>query len=130
MALLYEKKGKIAYLTINRPEVMNAMDPETYSELSQAWIDVRDDPEVWCAIITGADERAFSAGADLCKTIPVEAERWHFWQTQDEPILNRALEVWKPLIAAVNGYSPAVAMPRLLGTDLRAAAAPPQFDLS
>lgn len=105
MALIYEKKGNTAYITINRPEVMNAMDPETYSELSQAWIDVRDDPDVWCAIITGAGDRAFSAGADLKKTIPVEAEKWHFWQTQEEQILNRGLEVWKPIIAAVNGYA-------------------------
>ena len=53
MSLIYEKKGKIAYITLNRPEVMNAMDPEMYQALSEAWLDVRDDPDVWCAIITG-----------------------------------------------------------------------------
>ena len=47
MPLIFEKRNKIAYLTINRPEVMNAMDPETYSQLSQAWIEVRDDPNIW-----------------------------------------------------------------------------------
>ena len=130
MALIYEKKGKIAYITINRPEVMNAMDPETYSELSQAWIDVRDDPDVWCAIITGAGDKAFSAGADLKKTIPREAEKWHFWQTQEEQILNRGLEVWKPIIAAVNGYCLAGGMTLLLGTDLRVAADHASFGLS
>ena len=130
MALLYEKKGNTAYITINRPEVMNAMDPETYSELSQAWIDVRDDPDVWCAIITGAGDRAFSAGADLKKTIPVEAEKWHFWQTQEEQILNRGLEVWKPIIAAVNGYCLAGGMTLLLGTDIRVAAEHASFGLS
>ena len=130
MALIYEKKGNTAYITINRPEVMNAMDPETYSELSQAWIDVRDDPDVWCAIITGAGDRAFSAGADLKKTIPVEAEKWHFWQTQEEQILNRGLEVWKPIIAAVNGYCLAGGMTLLLGTDIRVAAEHASFGLS
>ena len=104
MSLIYEKKGKIAYITLNRPEVMNAMDPEMYQALSEAWVDVRDDPDVWCAIITGAGDRAFTAGADLKKTIPREQEKWRFWQTQDEQILNRGLEVWKPVIAAVNGY--------------------------
>ncbi|MDP6451925.1 MAG: enoyl-CoA hydratase-related protein [SAR202 cluster bacterium] len=130
MALIYEKKGNTAYITINRPEVMNAMDPETYSELSQAWIDVRDDPDVWCAIITGAGDRAFSAGADLKKTIPREAEKWHFWQTQEEQILNRGLEVWKPVIAAVNGYCLAGGMTLLLGTDIRVAAEHASFGLS
>ena len=76
MALIFEKKNHIAYITINRPEAMNAMDPETYSELSQAWIEVRDDPEVWCSIVTGAGEKSFSAGADLKKTIPREPEKW------------------------------------------------------
>ena len=130
MGLIYEKKGKVAYITINRPEVMNAMDPETYQELSQAWIDVRDDPDVWCAIITGAGDRAFSAGADLRKTIPREREKWHFWQTQEEQILNRGLEVWKPIIAAVNGYCLAGGMTLLLSTDLRVAATHARFGLS
>lgn len=130
MALIYEKRGKIAYITINRPEVMNAMDPETYSELSQAWIDVRDDPDVWCAIITGAGDQAFSAGADLKKTIPREPEKWEFWQTQQEQILNRGLEVWKPIIAAVNGYCLAGGMTLLMGTDLRVAADHAKFGLS
>lgn len=130
MALIYEKRGQTAYITINRPEVMNAMDPETYSELSQAWIDVRDDPDVWCAIITGAGDRAFSAGADLRKTIPREPEKWRFWQTQEEQILNRGLEVWKPVIAAVNGYCLAGGMTLLMGTDIRVAADHASFGLS
>jgi E-phenylitaconyl-CoA hydratase len=130
MALIYEKKGKTAYITINRPDVMNAMDPETYSELSQAWIDVRDDPDVWCAIITGAGDRAFSAGADLRKTIPRETEKWTFWQTQQEQILNRGLEVWKPIIAAVNGYCLAGGMTLLMATDIRVAADHAKFGLS
>ena len=130
MALIYEKKGKIAYITLNRPEVMNAMDPEMYQALSEAWVDVRDDPDVWCAIITGAGDRAFTAGADLKKTIPREKEKWRFWQTQDEQILNRGLEVWKPVIAAVNGYCLAGGMTLLLATDLRVAAENAQFGLS
>jgi len=104
MALIFEVRNHIAYITINRPEVMNAMDPETYEELSQSWIEVRDNPEIWCAIVTGAGNKSFSAGADLKKTIPKEPERWELWQTQNEQILNRGLEVWKPVIAAVNGY--------------------------
>jgi len=130
MALIYEKKDHIAYITINRPEAMNAMDPETYEELSKAWIDVRDDPDVWVAIITGAGDKAFSAGADLRKTIGRPIEAWHFWQTQEEQILNRGLEVWKPIIAAVNGYCLAGGMTLLLATDIRIAAEHATFGLS
>lgn len=130
MALIYEKKGKIAYITINRPEAMNAMDPETYRELSEAWVNVRDDSDVWVAIITGAGDKAFSAGADLKKTIGRPVEAWHFWQTQEEQILNRGLEVWKPVIAAVNGYCLAGGMTLLLATDIRIAAEHATFGLS
>ena len=130
MALIYEKKDKIAHITINRPEAMNAMDPATYKELSEAWIDVRDDPDIWVAIITGAGDKAFSAGADLKKTIGRPVEAWHFWQTQEEQILNRGLEVWKPIIAAVNGYCLAGGMTLLLATDIRIAAEHATFGLS
>ena len=130
MSLIFEKKNKIAYLTINRPEVMNAMDPETYSQLSEAWIEIRDDPNIWCAIITGAGDKAFSAGADLKKTIPREPEKWELWQTQDELILNRGLEVWKPVIAAVNGYCLAGGMTLLMATDIRIATENASFGLS
>ncbi len=130
MALLYEKKDRIAYITFNRPEAMNAMDPETYTQLSEAWIDVRDDPDVWVAIITGAGDKAFSAGADLKKTIGRPVDAWHFWQTQEEQILNRGLEVWKPIIAAVNGYCLAGGMTLLLATDIRIATETATFGLS
>ena len=109
---------------------MNAMDPETYSELSQAWIEIRDDPNIWCAIITGAGDKAFSAGADLKKTIPRNPEKWELWQTQDEQILNRGLEVWKPVIAAVNGYCLAGGMTLLMATDIRLATENASFGLS
>jgi E-phenylitaconyl-CoA hydratase len=130
MGIIYEKKDKIAYITLNRPEAMNAMDPETYTQLSEAWADVRDDPDVWVAIITGAGDKAFSAGADLKKTIGRPVEAWHFWQTQEEQILNRGLEVWKPIVAAVNGYCLAGGMTLLLATDIRIAAEHATFGLS
>lgn len=130
MALLFEVREKIAYITINRPEAMNAMDPETYHQLSEAWIEVRDNPDIWVALITGAGDKAFSAGADLKRTIPRQPEAWEFWQTQAESILNRGLEVWKPVVAAVNGYCLAGGMTLLLATDIRIAAEHATFGLS
>jgi E-phenylitaconyl-CoA hydratase len=130
MKLIYEVKDKVAYITINRPEAMNAMDAEVYAELSKAWIDVRDNPEVWIAIITGAGEKSFTAGADLKSFIPATREKADFWLTQKNMLLNRGLEVWKPVIAAVNGYCLAGGMTLLFATDIRIAAEQAVFEIS
>ena len=61
----YEKRDRIATVTINRPEVMNALHPPANEELAKVWADFAADPDVWVAILTGAGERAFSAGNDL-----------------------------------------------------------------
>jgi E-phenylitaconyl-CoA hydratase len=130
MALTFDLRDHIARLTINRPEAMNAMDPETYAELSRAWVEVRDNADIWVAIITGAGDRAFTAGADLKRTIPRRSAISEFWQTQSEQILNRGLEIWKPVIAAVNGYCLAGGMTLLFATDIRIAAEHATFGLS
>ena len=61
----YEKKGRLAVVTINRPERMNALHPPANFELDEIWNDFERDPEVWVGILTGTGDRAFSAGADL-----------------------------------------------------------------
>jgi len=132
MKLIYEVKDRVAYITINRPEAMNAMDPEVYAELSRAWVDVRDNPDVWVAIVTGAGQKAFTAGADLkVRALDKHApEKADFWLTQKDMLLNRGLEVWKPVIAAVNGYCLAGGMTLLFGTDIRIAAEHAVFEIS
>jgi len=130
MKLIYEVKNKIGYITINRPEAMNAMDPDVYSALSKAWVDVRDNPDVWVAIITGAGEKSFSAGADLKTTIHRQREKSEFFLTQQDMILNRGLEIWKPIIAAVNGFCLAGGMTLLFATDFRIAAEHAVFEIS
>src|SRR5438270_4022602 len=116
--VIYEIKDRIARITLNRPEAMNAMDADVYAELSRAWIDVRDNPDVWIAIVTGAGDKAFTAGADLKSLIPGTRGKADFWLTQKNMILNRGLEVWKPIIAAVNGYCLAGCMTLLFATDV------------
>ena len=130
MALIFEVRDRIATITINRPEVMNAMDPETYKELSEAWIEVRDNPEIWAAIITGAGNKAFTAGADLKKTVTQRPEKWELFLTQKDQLLNRGLEVWKPIISAVNGYCLGGGVTLLLATDIRIASSNATFGLS
>jgi len=63
--ILYEKRGRIGVVTVNRPERMNAIDRQTSAELYDAWCDFRDDEALWVGILTGAGEKAFSAGNDL-----------------------------------------------------------------
>ncbi|SER81887.1 enoyl-CoA hydratase/isomerase family protein [Psychrobacillus sp. OK032] len=130
MGIIFEVKNRIATITINRPEVMNAMDPETYKELSDAWIEVRDNPDIWAAIVTGAGEKAFTAGADLKKTITQRPEKSDLFLTQKEQLLNRGLEVWKPIISAVNGYCLGGGVTLLLATDIRIATPSATFGLS
>jgi len=120
MALLYEKKGKIAYITINRPDALNALNPETYGELSEALIDFRDDENSWVVIITGAGEKAFCAGADLKEMLPVlEGLRNEWWRLP--PTIMRGLELWKPVIAAINGFALGGGLELALACDFRIA---------
>ena len=110
----------ICTITINRPEKHNAMDGEHYASLSKAWIQVRDDPNIRVAIVTGAGEKTFTAGADLKKLDTVFAPD-QMWLTQRDQLLNRGLEVWKPVIAAINGDCLAGGMTLLMATDIRIA---------
>lgn len=111
----------IALITMNRPEKLNALDAEHYQALSEAWVRVRDDSAVRVAIITGAGEKAFCAGADIKSWIGREVDLAELWQTQKGQLLNRGLEVWKPVIAAVNGLAIGGGTTLLLATDIRVA---------
>ena len=113
--VLYEKRGRIAYITMNRPEVMNAQNSEVWQKLVDAWIQVRDDPEVWSAIVTGAGDKAFSAGADLRESaeLAAQAERegCPFQAPSSITTLLRGIEMWKPTIAAINGFAACITSP-------------------
>jgi E-phenylitaconyl-CoA hydratase len=120
----------IATIRINRPERLNAMDAEHYAGLSEAWRRVRDDAAIRVAIITGAGEKSFSTGADIKSFLTAPVPFGEMWLTQRDQLLNRGLEVWKPVIAAVNGYCLGGGMTLLLATDIRVAAEHATFGLS
>jgi len=139
-ALLYEKRDGIAYVTFNRPEVRNAMDPEVMVRLSEAWLDFDADDTLRVAIITGAGDTAFSAGADLAKLIPLftrarqPEDEWDRRIMEDRSIqgvaLLRGFSTYKPIIAAVNGFCLAGGTELLQATDIRIAAEHATFGLS
>jgi len=120
----------VALITINRPERLNALDAEHYEGLSRAWQTVRDDPAIRVAVITGAGERSFSTGADIKSFIPKPPELAELMLTQKSQLLNRGLEVWKPVIAAVNGYCLGGGMTLLLAADIRVAAEHATFSVA
>ncbi len=130
MSVDFNVDDGVALVTINRPERHNAMDAATYEALSQAWISIRDDRAIRSAVITGAGDRSFSAGADLKSFIAAPGDLSEFWNTQRGQLLNRGLEVHKPIVAAVNGYCLGGGMTLLLATDLRFAAPHATFALS
>src|SRR3954447_23999620 len=108
--VLYEKRDRIAYVTINRPEAKNAIDPDTHELLRQTWEDFRDDDALDVAILTGAGD-AFCAGADLKTFIPpIIKEATPRWVRDNVPNglggLTRGLHrIYKPVIGAVNGWA-------------------------
>ena len=130
MSIDVEVADGIALITMNRPERMNAMDAEAYQQLSAAWVRVRDDAGIRVAIITGAGDRAFTTGADLESFVGKQTDLSQFWLTQQGQLLNRGLEVWKPVIAAVNGYCLGGGMTLLLATDIRIATPTASFGLT
>jgi enoyl-CoA hydratase/carnithine racemase len=100
----YEKRGRIAIVTINRPERMNALHPPASFELDEIWNDFERDPDLWVGILTGAGDKAFSAGNDLRYTAEHGMGAVRFPDSGFGGLTSR-LNCWKPLIAAVNGYA-------------------------
>ncbi len=130
MSIDFALEDGVAVVTINRPERRNALDAEHYEGLSQAWTRVRDDPAVRVAIITGAGDKAFCAGADIKSWVGRNVELAELWLTQKGQLLNRGLEVWKPIIAAVNGVCVGGGVTLLLATDIRVAVEEATFGLA
>jgi enoyl-CoA hydratase len=139
-AVLYEKADGIATVTMNRPDVRNAINAEMLCRLADAWQDVNDDPAVRCAIFTGAGDKAFCAGADLDRLVRMMQGLRPPEDAFDERIKNdisliykgllRNLEVAKPIIAAVKGFCVAGGMEMLQATDIRVAAEDARFAIA
>jgi enoyl-CoA hydratase len=131
--LIYEQEGHVVTLTYNRPEQHNAINRRMNEELHHAWQRFRDDPEAFVLIITGAGEESFCAGWDLQDA--AELETLGDWDEFRVSLYNnpgacgytRRVDVFKPVIAAVNGYAFAAGLETALLADIRVASANAEF---
>jgi enoyl-CoA hydratase/carnithine racemase len=130
--ILFETRGPVGIVTINRPEAMNAIDSATNTQLQAVWRQFDADPALRVAVITGAGDRAFCAGADLKQLIPEIRERtrrgvdqvWNFGG------LTRGFRTDKPIIAAINGHCLAGGLELALACDIRVCSPNARFGLS
>jgi enoyl-CoA hydratase/carnithine racemase len=123
----YEKQGHVARVTINRPEVMNALHPPANQELAAIFDDFAEDPDCWVGIVTGAGEKAFSAGNDL-KYSAQHGMGGTFGKGGFGGITAR-FDLFKPLIAAVNGLALGGGFEIALACDVIVAADSARFGL-
>src|ERR1700754_2559071 len=103
--VLYEKKGSIAYVTVNRPEVLNALNTPTWTDLQTAFEDAKADASVHGVILTGAGDKAFIAGADIGELANVDAYDAEESSRFGQGVLDLIENLGKPVIAAINGFA-------------------------
>src|ERR1700741_3218787 len=103
--VLYEKKNGIAYVTLNRPKVLNALNKATWHDLRAAFEDARDDETVRGVIVTGAGDKAFIAGADISEIATATAVQAEASSSYGQEVLDLIENLGKPVIAAINGFA-------------------------
>jgi len=130
----FEVRDHVARITLNRPEAMNSLNPELRWELSQHWDEVERNDDIWLAVVTGAGDRAFCAGADLKHRAREreadESVRAHWQKLEAET--TSLIERWhfpKPIIARVNGFALGGGLEQALACDIIVAAEHAEFGL-
>src|ERR1700741_1439883 len=125
--VIYEKKNGIAYVTLNRPKVLNALNTPTWMDLRIAFQDARDDVEVRGVILTGAGDKAFIAGADISELARVTAFEAEQSSRFGQEVLDLIEDLGKPVIAAVNGFALGAGCETGMACTIRIAAEHAQF---
>jgi enoyl-CoA hydratase len=126
MSIEYKVEGHIATFTINRPKAYNAIDFKTLKDFHETMYAFRDNEEAWVGILTGAGDKSFCAGADIADMLPfLKSIRGKSWLLPDVPL--RYMEMYKPMIAAVNGVALGGGLEMMLICDIRVAAEHARF---
>ena len=103
--ILFEKKNAIGYVTVNRPKALNALNVATMEELRAAFIEIRDDAGLRAAILTGAGEKAFVAGADINELARQDAVQGKAFAHRGQSVFDLIENLGKPVIACINGFA-------------------------
>src|ERR1700747_2486394 len=125
--VMYEKKNGIAYVTVNRPKVLNALNTPTWKDLRTAFEDASDDAAVRGVILTGAGDKAFIAGADISELARVTAFEAEQSSRFGQEVLDLIEDLGKPVIAAVNGFALGGGCETAMACTIRIAAEHAQF---
>jgi enoyl-CoA hydratase/carnithine racemase len=129
MPVDFNVSNHIAVITLNRPEAMNALDPESILSLREIWREVRDNSEIRVVILTGAGEKSFCTGTDMKATPTPDECMAAIYLRDGQPIIPE-MKTWKPIIAAINGYAVGGGMEMALACDLRIASNNAKFGLT
>lgn len=132
--VLFEQRGHVAYITLNRPQVLNALDLRTHEELAAVWDRFEQDPTIWIGVLSGAGERAFSVGQDLKELVArtdagESASSFGSKGRPGWPRLTERFGLTKPIVARVNGLALGGGFELALACDIVVAAADAEFAL-
>lgn len=129
MPVGFSVSNHIAYITLNRPEAMNALDPESIGDLNRIWREVASNPDIRVSVLTGTGIKSFCTGTDMKATPPATECMAAVYLRDGLPIVP-AMKMWKPIIAAINGYAIGGGLEIALACDLRIASSNAKFGLT
>ena len=129
MPVDFEVRNNVAYITLNRPEAMNSLDPESIQQLTEIWTEVKDNPDIRVSVLTAAGSKAFCTGTDMKKT-PAPTECMVAGYLRNGQPLLPLMKMWKPIICAINGFAVGGGLEMALACDLRIASTTAKFGLT